>query len=422
MIIGAGLAGLATAYRLRRGFRLLELRDRPGGLCETAEEDGFRFDRTGHLLHLGNSKIRKLVKSLLDEPPLEIERKSRIFSHGVYTHYPFQANTYGLPGEVVAECLSGFIRAIAQGGGVDVRAATFEEFILRHFGSGIAKHFMIPYNTKLWGVHPREITSEWCRRFVPIPKIEEVAAGAVGLTQEKMGYNARFLYPRTGIEELPNAFARKVGSIEYRTVPKAIDHKRHRMHISGEWVDYQTVVSTIPLKSLVKLLVDPPKRILSAAQRLRCSSLRYLDVALDCPAGTDYHWTYVPERKYPFYRVGCYSNFSQRMAPPNKSNLYVELASRSPINLNKLMPRVSEGLIEMGIISNANQIVFARPRHLSHAYVVYDTHWDKAVPMLLSWLEKQRIFCAGRYARWEYSSMEDALIQGFGAAQKIKDL
>ena len=39
---------------------------------------------------------------------------------------------------------------------------------------------MIPYNTKLWGVHPREITSEWCSRFVPLPKLEDVVKGAVG--------------------------------------------------------------------------------------------------------------------------------------------------------------------------------------------------------------------------------------------------
>ena len=37
----------------------------------------------------------------------------------------------------------------------------------RYFGEGIARHFMLPYNEKLWGVHPREITAAWCSRFVP---------------------------------------------------------------------------------------------------------------------------------------------------------------------------------------------------------------------------------------------------------------
>ena len=29
---------------------------------------------------------------------------------------------------------------------------------------------MIPYNTRLWGVHPSEITAAWCSRFVPLPE------------------------------------------------------------------------------------------------------------------------------------------------------------------------------------------------------------------------------------------------------------
>ncbi len=362
-----------------------------------------------------------MVLGLLDEEPLSLERRSRIFSHGVYTHYPFQANTFGLPREVVAECLTGFIEATAGKGGVK-KNATFEDFILEHFGAGIARHFMIPYNTKLWGVHPREITSGWCSRFVPIPSADEVVAGAIGLAQEKMGYNARFLYPRTGIEELPNAFARKVKSVEYGAVPRAIDFRRRRMQIGGEWVPYRAVINTIPLKNLVKLLVNPPRGIADAAEKLRCSSLRYLDVALNRPVGTDYHWSYVPEKKYPFYRVGCYSNFSSEMAPRGKSNLYVELASRGPIKLDKLMPRVSAGLIDMGIINTQGDIAYARPRHLKHAYVVYDMHYEKVVPRLLSWLAKQRIFSCGRYGSWEYSAMEDAIAQGLDAAGKVKEL
>ena len=38
-----------------------EKRDVPGGLCETVIDNGFRFDRTGHLLHLSDSKIKRIV-------------------------------------------------------------------------------------------------------------------------------------------------------------------------------------------------------------------------------------------------------------------------------------------------------------------------------------------------------------------------
>ena len=80
-VVGAGLAGLAAAYRLRRSRApVLEARDAPGGLCDTVEERGYRFDRTGHLLHFRDRRLRRTVLSLLDEEPLRIERRSRVFS------------------------------------------------------------------------------------------------------------------------------------------------------------------------------------------------------------------------------------------------------------------------------------------------------------------------------------------------------
>ncbi len=56
LIIGAGLAGLSTAYHLgsKDGYQICEKEGEVGGLCRSYEKDGFTFDYTGHLLHLRN--------------------------------------------------------------------------------------------------------------------------------------------------------------------------------------------------------------------------------------------------------------------------------------------------------------------------------------------------------------------------------
>src|SRR5687768_14443530 len=113
-ILGAGLTGMAAAHALGRagvGYRLFERLQRPGGHAVTTEEAGFRFDRTGHLLHLRDAETRALALSWIGDDWLEIERRSRIWSNGVYTRYPFQANTFGLPPQVAKECLLGFLEA-----------------------------------------------------------------------------------------------------------------------------------------------------------------------------------------------------------------------------------------------------------------------------------------------------------------------
>jgi protoporphyrinogen oxidase len=419
-ILGAGLTGMSASYHLGRAgapHRVFERLSQPGGHAITLEDEGYRFDRTGHLLHLRDPALRALAIGWIGDDWLEIDRQSRIWSHGTYTRYPFQANTFGLPPAVAYECLHGFVQAHF----VKDKPApkNFEEFCLQHFGEGISRHFMIPYNTRLWGVSPREITPDWCARFVPLPKLEDVLAGAVGLNDRELGYNARFVYPRLGIGKLAEGMAKDLPErLELGRAPRAIDWKKRELHFEDEVVPYDALVSTLPLPALVETLADPPPEVLGAARRLRCTHLYYLDVALDGPCGEPLHWVYVPEEKYPFYRVGCYSNFSEAMAPPGKANLYVELADRSAPDLPALLPQVAEGLVEMGLIDAPRAIRFARVRRIDHAYVVFDHDYFPSLEVILPFLEANRIVTAGRYGGWNYSSMEDALRFGREAAAK----
>jgi hypothetical protein len=172
------------------------------------------------------------------------------------------------------------------------------------------------------------------------------------------------------------------------------------------------------LDRTLALLVDPPARIAHLRAGLRCTGLRYLDVALDRRPGTPHHWSYVPERRFPFYRVGAYSHFSPSMAPRGKGCLYVELSSRRPIRLDAVMPGVIAGLTEMGVIGRASDVLFARPRFIPRAYVVYDEVHGPSVAAAIPWLEEHGILPVGRYGRWEYAAMEDAMGQGFEAADR----
>src|SRR5689334_3074807 len=283
-ILGAGLTGMAAAFHLRQAgvpYRIFERLPRPGGHAITLEDDGFRFDRTGHLLHLRDPATRALALGWLGPDPLEIERRSMIWSNGTYTRYPFQANTFGLPPAVAYECLRGFIEAHFAKDRPEPK--NFEEFCLAHFGEGISRHFMIPYNSRLWGVHPSEITADWCSRFVPLPKLEDVVAGAVGLNDRELGYNTKFIYPRRGIGELSRGLAQAVPNIELERAPTAIDWRARELRFTDEIVRYEVLVSTAPLSSLVRLMDGVPEPVAEAARRLRCTHLYYLDVGLDSP-------------------------------------------------------------------------------------------------------------------------------------------
>src|SRR5260221_9395978 len=83
----------------------------------------------------------------------------------------------------------------------------FEEFIYKVWGAGIARHFAIPYNRKLWSVPLTEMETSWLGGRVPIPDLEEMIEGALKPAPKPMGPNARFGYPlRGGFQALMDGF------------------------------------------------------------------------------------------------------------------------------------------------------------------------------------------------------------------------
>lgn len=425
LIAGAGLAGLSSAYFVSRRAecRIVEADSRPGGLATTDTVKGFRFDKTGHLLHLRDPYIRGWIKALMGGNLMLISRKSRIYSHGVYTRYPFQSNTYGLPKDVAIECIVGFIKAREKKIKANSRPKNFLEFIYYNFGEGFAKHFMIPYNRKIWGVHPRQMSIEWCDRFVPLPRLEDVISGAIGLGSRQLGYNVNFFYPPEGIGKLPERIASALSGrveIEYEKRLVSVNlKKREAVLATGEKIRYEKLISTIPLKSFFKIAEPVPAKVKKMADLLKCNKIYYINIALKKPPLVDFHWCYVPSPRIPFYRVGAYSNFSTELVPTGCGSLYVELSSRRKPVLSRIFPSVVTHLERMKIVEDRSDVIFSQLRVIPNGYVVYDFNYRKVVDGLHDFLAKFDVYSIGRYGRWNYSSMEDAIIMGRGAVAEI---
>ncbi len=425
LILGAGLAGLSTAYHLGGGYRLVEKSDRVGGLCKTDVREGFRFDATGHWLHLRDPEMRALAETVLPGGWATIERRAGIWSHGVFTRYPYQVNTHGLPPRVIVENVLGFIEAHYGEKGRELRQReprTFGEFIRRHLGEGFARNFMFPYNQKLWTVHPDEMGTEWMGRFVPRPTLEQVVRGALGLEGDGAGYNASFLYPASGgIEAFAAALGRALPrTAECRVHPVAIDPRRKVATMStGEEIPWRAVVATIPLPELVHLVGGAPPEVVEAAGRLRATTVTYVNVAARDVGAPPFHWVYLPEPRYGPYRIGSASAAVPSLAPAGHRSFYVEFSARAPLEPAAVEPQALAALLDTGFLRSRSDVLFAETRHIPHAYVVHDAAYGPAREAVRRWLADRDVLTAGRYGNWEYSSMEDALLAGRESATKV---
>lgn len=428
VIVGAGLAGLSTAFHLQGvPNRLFEKEKQAGGLCRSYQQDGFTFDMTGHLLHFRQAEIKALVEGLLEGRLAKHVRRSFIYSHRTYTEYPFQVNTYGLPPEVVRDCLLGFIATLTKRVGqepIAPQARSFKAWILENLGEGIAKHFMVPFNEKLWQVSLDELTSDWVSWLIPKPDLKDVVNGALGIKNKAFGYNPTFLYPvQGGIDGLPKAFLPSLREITYGAELIEVDTGRQRATFSdGRVVDYDQLVSTIPVPELVRRCTDLPQEIREAAAGLRCVSVYSVNLGVAREQITDMHWIYFPEPEYPFYRAGFPMNFSPALGRPGCSSLYVEISHQPTeiIQPAEVLRRVRAGLERVGIFRPDDEVLVADVRDIRYAYVLFDRHRAKVLPAILAELERRGIHSIGRYGRWEHTSMEDAIGQGKGLAERLQ--
>jgi protoporphyrinogen oxidase len=431
VILGAGLAGLSAAHFLQRPWRLVEKSERVGGLIKTEVLEGCYFDPTGHWLHLRDPEIKELVNTRwLPEQLVTIQRRAAIFSRGVFTRFPYQVNTHGLPAEVVAENLIGYVEAIYGEKGRELREReprNFTEFILRYMGEGFARNFMLPYNKKLWTVDPSELSAAWVGRFVPRPTLKEVVDGALGVGSDALGYNASFLYPREGgIESLARAMLAGLrgGELSVNTEPTAIDWKARRVVLSdGRTLGYSQLISSISLPGLVRLLAKgdsgAPDEVLAAAGRLRATTVTYVCVAARGKNRQPWHWIYLPEPEFKAYRIGAPSAVYAPLAPPDTATFSVEYSHHGELSLAQAEQYAVEDLVRSQMVHSADDLLFTRAREIPHAYVIYDDAYGPAKKEILQFLEHAGILLAGRYGQWEYSSMEDAILAGRACARRL---
>jgi protoporphyrinogen oxidase len=424
VIIGGGLAGMSTAYHLGDvPHVILEAEETPGGLCRTREVEGFLFDYTGHLLHLRDERALRLVDDLLPGAFRLVERKARIRTLGTALPFPFQANLHGLEPERVADCITGFVAAIQHPVPDDPRVS-FEEWSLAVFGRGISELFMFPYNEKLFRRTPAEMTADWVSWAVPRPSLQQVVRGALGLENRGMGYNPTFRYPkRGGIDVLPRALAGRVEHMRLGERVTGVDLDRRRVELSGgELIDYDALVVTTPLPHFLRMVQGGPPGLERLAERLDWSVVACLNLGIDRPAIADgAHWIYFPDRDVPFYRAGFPTNFSDGVAPPGTSSIYVEfgLTRGETFDPTCLESDALEALRREGILGDADRVLVRDWVRIDPGYVIFDRARQDVMARVGPELERRDVHLLGRYGAWTYSYMERALLDGLELAARI---
>ncbi|MGH7738520.1 MAG: protoporphyrinogen/coproporphyrinogen oxidase [bacterium] len=426
LIAGGGLAGLACARELCQAGTpalLIEREKELGGLCRTVRTRGFTFDYTGHFLHFNKPAMKDWVLQLMGDQLETRNRHAAVYSEGVYTEYPYQENNAGLSAATTCENVLGYLEAVLRRRfqGVDPgKAADFAAWCRQTLGTGLSKNFMFPYNGKLWKFPLHQLTPRWMGRFVPAPRVAEVVRGAFQKAKSQSGYNATFLYPREGgISALPRALAHGLPQLWTGTELAAVDLSRRtaRLH-NGLEVQFDRLVSSLPLPNLLRLCGGVPSTLRRAAMALKATSIYNVNFGFKGAQPMPYSWVYFPEKEYLFHRAGSVSACVPGMVPPGHFSLYVEFSYGPGTRPDPQAwgRHAFQKLKALKWVKSEKDLTVRVDLNLPGAYVIYDRHREEVLGALGDFLAQRGVQSIGRYGSWEYGSMESAMDQGRQAA------
>lgn len=426
IIIGGGLTGLSTAYHLEQhgffDYKLFEKEHTVGGLCRSVQQDGFTFDYTGHLLHAKDPYFYSFIEKLVGLHNLNsIYRRSFIFSENTYTKYPYQINLHGLSAETITDCIEGY----ANRPKTAKKPSSFREWVLQHFGKGIAEHFFFPFQEKIFSYDLHKVSPTWMGRFVPKTSLRQMIQGALHDSNDAtIGYNAHFFYPQYGginfwINKLAHAIQQPIYT--NKTIQKIDLTKKTISFTDASDEPFDILINTMPLDECITRLKEPNSTTFyKALPHLICNSVINLNVGVKREHLSDKHWIYFPEKKYPFYRVGFPHNFANSMTPKGCSSLYAEFSHiKQPLRvIAEYVRETRQQLLNLFSLQKSD-IATEKIITIPHAYVIYTSWREKHLSQILTHLEEHQLYSIGRYGAWKYSSMQEAVLDGKEIAHRI---
>ena len=456
LVLGAGPAGLAAAWRAARRNRtvlVIERAENVGGMAASFEIAGMSVDYGSHRLSPATPPhILADLRALLGADLQTRYRTGRIQLGDRWVTYPFKPRELAkaLPpaprARVALDALS-MLRHRASGD----TGASYADLMRAGFGPTLYELVYEPYTRKLWGVSGDLLDAEQARRKAGAPTAFTALARSVraALASESLAY----LYPRRGFGQLcetladaaTNAGARlalgtTVERIELRdqgatvTVARSESHsaaaERAGRHGTGPWASGDTVrarhiFSTLPMPQLARLIVpSAPYEALAAASELRFRALLLVYAVHEGGRWTGHDVHYVPAPDVPVTRISEPAN--HRINPDDPSDHSVicfEIPCQLGDDLWSADERQLADLVHQTVRACALpplRLAWVQVKRLRHGYPVHQAGYRDHLAALESWISTlPRLTTLGRQGLFTPDNVHHALAMGYQAADAL---
>jgi protoporphyrinogen oxidase len=449
LIIGAGPAGLTTAYSLAKaghGVIVIEQdKHYVGGISRTVTYKGFLFDIGGHRFFSKSREVVALWDEILPDDFLVRPRLSRIYYAGKFYAYPLKAfealRNLGLAQSMA--CLASYAYARA----FPVRdPKTFHQWMRNEFGERLYAIFFKTYTEKVWGMDCNDISADWAAQRIKGLNLFKALADGLrrSLRLKPRGDGGAktliesFRYPRRGPGMMWETAARKIkesgGSIlmDRKFEKLSFDAERQIWTVdmvrgdgTREAIEARNIVSSAPIAELLAGLSPAPLTLLHA-RKLKYRD--FLTVVLIGPAQRTWpdNWIYIHDPKVKAGRVQNFRSWSPEMIPDETSTcLGLEYFCCEDDSLwsmpdAALVALAKQEISQIGLMES-EEVVDACVVRQKKAYPVYDETYLENVRMIRFELASRfpALHLVGRNGMHKYNNQDHAMMTGMLTAANI---
>jgi protoporphyrinogen oxidase len=443
VILGGGLTGLSAGYILSRAGHSVSVFERDtivGGISQTVEHKGFRFDLGPHRFFTKDARIEAFVRELMVDELIVVPRKTEIFIRGKYFDYPLEPvnAVFGMGVLMTLRILLDYgVERVKRLTG-EPEAVSLEDWVVAHFGRTLFDIYFKQYSEKVWGIGCSSISAEWVARRIKGLSLSNAVMNAFFKIKGRdiPSLVSEFLYPRRGIgriaERLREEIERSGGIVSTETSVERINHSGTRVdsiivrNRDGLCMEYGAdFVSSIPVTQLIDLLdPTPPPDVLAARAALKFRDLVVVAVLIDRPRVTNQTWIYIPEKDIPVGRIHEPTNWSAHMAPEGKTLLVTEFFCFEGDTVwsqpdDRLSAIAIDSLERLRYV-RGHEVIGSIVKRVPKAYPLFDIGYRRHVEVVYDYLERfENLRIAGRAGMFKYYNMDHAIGSGMASAEAV---
>jgi protoporphyrinogen oxidase len=437
-VVGAGPAGLTAAYQLAKAddveVDVFEAGDSVGGMAKTISLWGQRVDLGPHRFFSSDPRVNRLWLELVEEEYLMVGRLTRIYYQEKFFDYPLSPFN-ALLGLGVVESIRCGVSFVIGKMFPPKDTGTFEGWVKSRFGARLFGIFFKSYSEKLWGISCKELDSEFAvQRIKKLSLFEAVktALFPTGRSKHKtladeFAYplgGAGFVYERQAEEVRKHGGRLRLNTRVSKVLPGDGDTNPQIFLESGERLEYDHVISTMPITLLVERM-NAPDDIVERARLLRFRNTILVYLLLEGENPFPDQWIYVHSSSLKTGRITNFSNWVPSIRNESGNTiLCLEYWCYGDESIWKaedqeLIATATDEIYETSLVPRGS-IKEGRVIRIPNCYPVYSVGYKENLKPIEDFLSQQKgLTVIGRYGAFKYNNQDHSILMGLLAAENI---